>query len=273
MRHPYFITKGLFTFVTVVTVLTANPGIVLTAQAAESAGVPEVTEITIFAAASTTNAITEINTLFESRGLGRTTVAFAASSTLAKQIDMGAPADIYLSANQKWMDFLAEKGMIDAGSRFDLLGNCLVLIAPSRSRLGEIAIVKGIALADLLGQGRLAMGDPAHVPAGIYGQQALVSLGVWDAVAPKLAPTKDVRTALMLVEREECPLGLVYATDAAISAKVRVVGVFPKNCHPAISYPVAVIDGRQGEAPRQYLNFLKTPEARIIFEKYGFSVN
>jgi len=270
MCHPYFITRCLLTFVTVVTVLTANPGIVRPARATESAGV---TEITIFAAASTTNAITEINTLFESRGLGRTTVAFAASSALAKQIDMGAPADIFLSANQKWMDFLAKKGMIDAGSRFDLLGNRLVLIAPSRSRLGEIAIVKGFGLTGLLGQGRLAMGDPAHVPAGIYGQQALVGLGVWDAVAPKIAPTKDVRTALMLVERGECPLGLVYATDAAISNKVRMLGVFPKNCHPAISYPVAVIDGRQGKGPRQYLNFLTTPEARIIFEKYGFSVN
>jgi molybdate transport system substrate-binding protein len=264
MRNPFFIIKCLLSIVAVMTAAPVSPQ---PAQASDPA------EITIFAAASTTNAVTEINALFESRGLGRTKVAFAASSTLAKQIDMGAPADIYLSANQKWMDFLAAKGMIATDSRFDLLGNRLVLIAPTNSQLGEITIVKGFALADLLGQGRLSMGDPAHVPAGIYGKQALASLGVWDAVASKTAPAKDVRTALMLVERGEAPLGLVYATDAAVSTRVRVLGMFPQTCHPAVSYPVAVIDGHQGRGPQRYLDFLKTPEARMIFEKFGFSVN
>lgn len=264
MRLPHCIFIYL---ITTGAMVTAHPDMVQTARAAEPPA------ITIFAAASTTNAITEINALFESRGMGRTKTAFAASSTLAKQIDMGAPADIYLSANQKWMDFLAQKGIIDTPSRFDLLGNRLVLIAPDRSDLKTITIVKGFALADLLGEERLSMGDPAHVPAGIYGKQALVCLGVWDAVGPKIARARDVRTALVLVERGECPLGLVYATDAAMSTRIRVLGIFPQNCHPAVSYPVAVIEGHQGKGPREYLNFLKTPEARVIFEKYGFSVN
>ena len=264
MRHTYCIFTYL---VTTVAMVTAHPVMVQKARAAEPPA------ITIFAAASTTNAISEINAMFQSRAMGRIQAAFAASSTLAKQIDMGAPADIYLSANQRWMDFLAEKGMIDNASRFDLLGNRLVLIAPDRSDLNTITIVKGFSLAGLLGRGRLSMGDPAHVPAGIYGKQALVCLEVWEAVGPKIAPAKDVRTALVLVERGECPLGLVYASDAAISSRIRVLGVLPQDCHPAISYPVAVINGHQGKGPRQYLNFLKSPEARVIFEKYGFSVN
>jgi len=229
-------------------------------------------QVTIFAAASTTNAITEINALFEARGLGRPTVAFAASSTLAKQIDRGAPADIFLSANLKWMDYLNDRGMIEPHSRFDLLGNRVVLIAPADADLKKIPIVPGFPLAALLGEGRLAMGDPAHVPAGMYGKQALVSLGVWDAVAQKLAPSKDVRTALVLVARREAPMGLIYATDAAISDRVRVLGIFPQTSHPAITYPVAILKGRNGDASRQYLKFLTTTEARMIFEKFGFIV-
>lgn len=228
--------------------------------------------ITIFAAASTTNAITEINALFEARGLGRTTVAFAASSTLAKQIDRGAPADIFLSANHQWMDYLTERGTIEAHNRFDLLGNHLVLIAPADADLKGISIVQGFPLATLLGEGRMAMGDPAHVPAGMYGKQALVSLGVWDTVVQKLAPAKDVRTALVLVARREAPMGLVYATDAAISTRVRILAMFPQTSHPAITYPVAIVKGRNNDASRQYLKFLTTPEARMIFEKFGFFV-
>ena len=229
-------------------------------------------QVTIFAAASTTDAITDINALFEGRGYGKTVVAFASSSTLAKQIDNGAPADIFLSANPKWMGYLTARGMIEPDSRFDLLGNRVVLIAPADADLKEIPIVPGFPLAALLGEGRLAMGDPAHVPAGMYGKQALVSLGVWDAVAQKLAPTRDVRTALILVERREAPMGLVYATDAAISARVRVLGVFPQSCHPAITYPVVILKGRSGDASRKYLKFLTTPGARMVFEKYGFLV-
>jgi molybdate transport system substrate-binding protein len=135
-----------------------------------------------------------------------------------------------------------------------------------------VEIAPGFELASLLDGGYLAMGDPDHVPAGIYGKQALVSLGVWDTVARKLAPARDVRTALVLVARREAPMGLVYATDAVISTRVRVLAMFPQTSHPAITYPVAILKGRNGDASRPYLKFLKTPEARTIFEKFGFFV-
>ena len=229
-------------------------------------------EVTVFAAASTTNAITDINRLYDEKGLGKITVSFAASSTLAKQIDNGAPADVYISANVKWMDYLVERDLIEPTTRRDLLSNRIVLIAPTGSRLGEVNIAKGFALAALLDKGRLSLGDPEHVPAGIYGKKALISLGVWDSVKDKLAPAKDVRSALVLVERDEAPIGLVYATDAAITSKVRVIGRFPIDSHPPITYPVAAIKGHDNEAARRYLDFLSSPEAATIFTRYGFSL-
>ena len=229
-------------------------------------------EVTVFAAASTTNAITDINRLYEEKGLGKITVSFAASSTLAKQIDNGAPADIYISANVKWMDYLMERELIEPTTRRDLLSNRIVLIAPSGRSHKDVDITKGFDLAALLDKGRLSMGDPEHVPAGIYGKKALISLGVWDSVKDMLAPAKDVRSALVLVERDEAPIGLVYATDAAITSKVRVIGRFPIDSHPPITYPVAAIKGHDNEAVRQYLDFLDLPEAAAIFTQYGFSL-
>ena len=228
-------------------------------------------EITVFAAASTTNAITDITALFIAETKGRVTTSFASSSTLAKQINQGAPADVYLSANPKWMGFLEKNHMIEPGTRFDLLGNRLVLIAPLDSDMA-VTIVPGFDLAGLLGQEKLAMGDPDHVPAGIYGKQALTFLGVWEGVVSKVARSKDVRAALMLVERGEAPLGIVYATDAAISRKVKVVALFPENTHPAITYPVALVAGKATHGSRAFLEFLKTKGAGAIFEKYGFSL-
>ena len=229
--------------------------------------------MTVFAAASTTNAITEIGKLYSDRHMGRVTPSFASSSTLAKQIESGAPADVYISANKKWMDFLEEKNLIDRGSRLDLLGNRIVLITPMDSTVKSIDVAPGFALATFLGrEGRLSMGDPEHVPAGMYGKQALENLGVWGQVADRLAPMKDVRAALVLVERAEAPLGLVYATDAAISKKVRVVGTFPVTSHPSIVYPVAVVAGGKAKAARDFIDFLRSPESRAIFEKYGFVV-
>lgn len=230
-------------------------------------------EVVVFAAASTTNAITEIGDLFAAGGLGRITTSFASSSTLAKQIASGAPANVYLSANKKWMDFLEEKGLIENATRFDLLGNRIVLIAPLQSSLQSVDVKKGLDLAALLGgDGRLAMGDPAHVPAGMYGKKAMEGLGLWDQVSGRLAPMKDVRAALVLVERAEAPLGQVYATDAAISKKVRVVGTFPVESHPPIVYPVAAVAGQKTDAAARFLEFLKTAEARAVFEKFGFDV-
>jgi molybdate transport system substrate-binding protein len=231
-------------------------------------------DVTVFAAASTTNAVTDIAALYMASHAGDKVVAsFASSSTLAKQIDNGAPADIYLSANTKWMDYLAEHKMLEPASRSDLLGNRIVLIAPGQSSMADIDVKPDFPLAGLLADGRLSMGDPEHVPAGIYGKQALVRLNVWDSVQSKLAPMKDVRAALAMVERGEVPLGLVYATDAAISTKVRVVGVFPQDSHPPIVYPVAIVAGHSSPAAEGFLQFLKSADAKAIFEKYGFSVH
>ncbi|MCJ8499805.1 molybdate ABC transporter substrate-binding protein [Desulfatitalea alkaliphila] len=230
-------------------------------------------EVVVFAAASTTNAITEIGDLFAAAGLGHITTSFASSSTLAKQIAGGAPADVFLSANVKWMDFLEEKEIIDKASRFDLLGNRIVLIAPLQSAMQKVDVRQGLDLAALLGgDGRFSMGDPAHVPAGIYGKTAMEHLGLWGQVKDRLAPMKDVRAALVMVERAEAPMGLVYATDAAISKKVRIVGMFPVESHPSIIYPVAAVAGGKADAAARFLDFLKTAEARAVFENYGFEV-
>lgn len=227
--------------------------------------------VTVFAAASTTNAITDISKMFEAKNKAKVTHSFASSSTLAKQIEQGAPADVFLSADRKWMNYLAEKQSIEPQSRFDLLGNKIVLIAPVSSTV-KITVGPKFDLAKVLGNEKLAMGDPDHVPAGIYGKQALIKLEVWKDVESKVARAKDVRAALALVERGEAPLGIVYSTDAAITKKVKVVGVFPEDSHPPIVYPVALVKGKATPIAKSYLEFLKSADAKTVFEKYGFSV-
>lgn len=228
--------------------------------------------VTVFAAASTTNAVTDIGKLFVEKKMGEFTPSFASSSTLAKQIESGAPANVFISANVKWMDYLQEKKMIDPATRSNLLGNRIVLIAPAESKLNKVDISPNFDLAKLLADGKLAMGDPDHVPAGMYGKKALETLGVWPNVEGSVARAKDVRAALALVERGEAPLGVVYATDAAITDKVKVVGTFPEESHPPIVYPVALVAGAETPVAKSFLEFLKTPEARAIFETYGFTV-
>nr|CBX28308.1 Molybdate-binding periplasmic protein [uncultured Desulfobacterium sp.] len=228
--------------------------------------------ITVFAAASTTNALTEIGKIFSEQKKVEFIPSFASSSALAKQIENQAPANIYISANYKWMDYLEEKQMINSSSRFNLLSNRIVLIVPADSSIKKIDIKANFDLSKLLGNGYLSMGDPDHVPAGIYGKQSLENLGVWGSIKNKVARSKDVRTALMLVERGESPVGIVYATDAAITKKVRIAGMFPKESHSPILYPAALVAGRQTPAALDFMKFLKTPEARVIFEKYGFTV-
>jgi molybdate transport system substrate-binding protein len=246
--------------------MTVMGGFVAQAAAAEN-------EVVVFAAASTTNAITDIGEMYATRGLGHITPSFASSSTLAKQIASGAPADVYLSANKKWMDFLEEKNAVDKATRFDLLGNRIVLIVPLDSSVKRVAVDNKLKLAALLGgEGRLSMGDPDHVPAGMYGKKAMENLGLWEQVQGRLAPMKDVRAALVLVERAEAPLGLVYATDAAISKKVRVAGMFPTQSHPPIVYPVAAVAGGKADAAAAFMGFLKSAEAKAVFAKYGFEV-
>jgi molybdate transport system substrate-binding protein len=230
-------------------------------------------EALVFAAASTTNALTQIGELYETQEKGKVKISFASSSTLAKQIASGAPADVYLSANQKWMNFLEEKATIEKTTRFDILGNRIVLIVPKDSSIQSVDINPELDVQTLLGKnGRLSIGDPGHVPAGMYGKKALEKLGLWPKVDGRLAPMKDVRAALVLVERGEAPLGLVYATDAAISQKVRVVGTFPLESHPPIVYPVAAVTGGNSEAAAAFMDFLKSAGAREIFEKFGFEV-
>lgn len=228
--------------------------------------------LTVFAAASTTNAVTEIGGIFSKRSQVGFRPSFASSSTLAKQIENGAPADIYISASAMWMNYLEQKQMIETGSRIDLLSNRIVLIVPVDSSIDRVQIAPGFDLLNIIGDSRLAMGDPDHVPAGIYGRQALQSLGMWAPIENYVARSKDVRAALALVERGEAPVGLVYATDAAITAKVKVVAAFPQTSHPPIIYPAAVIAGRRSPATDRFMALLRSPEAEAVFKKFGFSV-
>ena len=227
--------------------------------------------IRIFAAASTTNAVGDIIKAYTAQTGKAVVPSFASSSTLAKQIDQGAPADVYLSANPKWMNFIEKKELVEPGTRTNLLGNRITMIQPASGEL-SIKISKDLDLAGILGDDKLAMGDPDHVPAGIYGRKALESLGLWESVSPKVARAKDVRAALALVERAEAPLGIVYATDAAISKKIKVVALFPEETHPPITYPVCIIKGKAGDDTKAFFEFLQSPKAAEIFKTYGFSI-
>ena len=229
-------------------------------------------QVTVMAASSLTDAMRDLGQAWAARGNPAPRFVFAASSVLARQVEQGAPAEIFASADEPWMDYLQQRHLIVTGSRVSPLGNQLVLIAP-RDRPGDIALTPGVDLLARLGpQGRIATGDPSNVPAGKYAQAALTSLGIWDRVAPRLARTENVRAALLLVERGEAPLGIVYATDAAISSGVRVVGTFPDSTHPPIAYPFALtVRGDRPDA-RALLAFLVGPEAAPVYRRLGFSV-
>jgi molybdate transport system substrate-binding protein len=221
----------------------------------------------VFAAASLKNALDDVAALSPSKP----TISYAASSALAKQIENGAPAGIFISADLDWMDYLEQRRLLREGTRRTLLGNRLVLIAPAGSAV-KAEIGPGFPLAKLLGDGRLAIADPASVPAGKYAKAALEKFGVWDSVAAKLAPTENVRAALLLVARGEAPLGTVYATDAAVEPKVRIVAAFPDGSHPAIVYPAALTAAAPATGPAaDFLALISSPAARKVFEKYGFT--
>ncbi|MCZ0812493.1 MAG: molybdate ABC transporter substrate-binding protein [Pseudomonadota bacterium] len=227
--------------------------------------------VTVFAAASMSNAMQEIEDRFEAASGHDLVVSLAGSSALARQIQQGAPADVFISANPGWMDALESEGLIEEGTRFDLLSNAIVLIAHGRDA-APVGIGPGMDLAGLLDGGRLAMAMADAVPAGTYGKASLVSLGLWDDVATDVAQADNVRAALALVAAGEAPYGIVYATDAAASDKVTVVGTFPADSHPPIIYPVADVVGRDTEAEAAFLEFLRGPEARAAFERQGFIV-
>lgn len=229
-------------------------------------------ELTFFAAASLTDALKDVAALWVQQGHTAPRLSFGASSTLARQIEQGAPVNLFASADQKWMDYLAKKNLLAADTRKDLLGNDLVLIVPADKPV-HIDIGPGVDLAALLGPaGRIATGDPAHVPVGIYAEQALKKLGLWDSLSPRLARTDDVRSALLLVERGEAPAGIVYATDAAVSKGVTIAGVFPASSHDPVVYPFAVTKAGDTPEARALLAFLAGPQARAVFVQRGFKV-
>ena len=228
-------------------------------------------DVVVFAAASLKNALDDASAAYEKEKGVRALISYAASSTLAKQVESGAPADIFISADLDWMDYLQKRNLIKSATRVTLLGNKLVLIAPADS-MTKIEIGPGFALADVLGNERLAMADPAAVPAGKYGKAALERLGVWASVSSKVAPAEDVRSALLLVSRGETPLGIVYATDAAADKGVRIVAAFPEETHPPIVYPAAVLAGSGNPDAAAFLDYLKSDQARPFFERQGFTV-
>lgn len=225
-------------------------------------------KILLYAAASTSQAVTEIIKQFNQATPDiKVKVSFASSSTLAKQIEAGAPAHVYISANPKWMDYLQQRHLLVNSSRKDLLRNSLVLITPKNSSIA-VTMDKNTPLVERL-TGKLCLGDPSHVPVGMYAQQALKSLGWWQGVKPHIVGTKDVRAALTFVELGECAAGIVYATDANGSDKIQLIAGFPTESHEPIVYPVAKL-ATVKKSVDHFLEYLSSPKATAIFQKYGF---
>lgn len=224
----------------------------------------------VLAAASLQESLEAAANAWAARGHPRPVLSFAGSSALARQIAAGAPADMFVSADEEWMDFVAAKGLIRPQTRRTLAGNRLVLIAPAARPL-KLAVRPGFPLARALGEGRLAMADPDAVPAGKYGREALTALGVWSDVAPRLVRAENVRAALLLVERGEAAAGVVYATDARASKAVRVVGEFLVKSHRPITYPIAMLSASRHPDADGFRRFLLSPRGRAIFARYGFT--
>lgn len=226
--------------------------------------------VVVFAAASLKESMDEQARAFEAKTGHKVVVSYAASSALARQIEAGAPADVVVSADSEWIDYLEQRKLLAQGTRVDLLRNSLVLVAPARSSV-SLKIAPGFALASALGNDRLAMANPDTVPAGKYGKAALQSLNAWPSVERRVVRAESVRAALTLVARNEAPLGIVYSTDALADRSVRVVDTFPAATHPPIVYPGAVVASSKSAAARAFLDFLKGAEARTIWSKHGFS--
>ena len=244
---------------------------VLTLAAGTAPAAAQGRDVLVFAAASLKNALDEIAAQWQRESGKKAAISYAASNTLIKQIEQGAPADIFISADLDWMDYGQQKGLIKPDTRSNLLGNRLVLVAPKDSNISA-NIQPGFDLAALLKGGRLAMGNVDAVPAGKYGKAALEKLGAWDGVKDKIAQAESVRAALVLVARGEAPLGIVYQTDAASDPTVKIVGTFPENTHPPIIYPVALTKDATGAEAMAFLNFLRSAAARAAFERQGFTV-
>ncbi|MEA2899344.1 MAG: molybdate transport system substrate-binding protein [Bradyrhizobium sp.] len=225
--------------------------------------------LTVFAAASMKNALDDIDAAYTAKTGVKVVASYAASSALARQIEQGAPADVFVSADTDWMDYAITRKTVNEPTRVNLLGNSIVLIAPKDSKIDNVAIGPGFDLAKLAADGKIVTGDVKAVPVGKYAKAALQKLGAWDAAEPKFAMAESVRAALTLVARGEAVLGIVYSTDAKIEPGVKIVGAFPADAHPPIIYPVAATTTAKAEAA-DYLAFLRSSAAKAIFEKYGF---
>ena len=246
--------------------LTIGLGIVALMGASAAAASPP--PVTVFAAASLKNSLDAVDEAYRHKTGATVRAAYAASSALARQIEQGAPAEVFISADSDWMDYAAQHGLVQAGTRRDLLTNHLALIAPAGSKV-QLHIAPEFPLLEALGQGRLAMAG-ADVPAGRYGRQALTALGVWTRADARVVYGDSVRAALAFVSRGEAPLGIVYDTDAKVDPGVRIVDLFPEATHPKILYPVALTRSAQGPGAQTYLAFLESPEAAAIFRRFGF---
>jgi molybdate transport system substrate-binding protein len=227
-------------------------------------------KLTVFAAASLTNALSEVDAQFEKETGVKVVHSFAASSALAKQIESGAPADVFISADLKWMSYLQDKSLINKASKRNLLGNSLVLVTP-KGKFFEVKFDKSFDLSKAF-DGRLCTGDLESVPVGIYSKEALINLAWWKDIKSRIVGAQDVRAALMFVERGECAAGIIYATDAKVSNKVELLGIFPEASHSPVIYPVAATNHAQAKS-MDYLAYLQSPQASAIFKRYGFIVN
>ncbi|EPW6422978.1 TPA: molybdate ABC transporter substrate-binding protein [Vibrio parahaemolyticus] len=226
------------------------------------------TDLKVYAASSMTNAIDEIAQDFKEKYDVTVTPVYGGSSSIARQIINGAPADVFISANTKWMDYLVDEGVIDSDNVTNLVRNSLVLIAPQSSSIAVFNFADAKAWGAALNGSRLALGNPTSVPAGMYAKESLTTLGVWKEIQTKVAPAKNVRLALALVERGEAPLGVVYKTDAQLTSKVKIVGEFASDTHAAIVYPAAVV--KDSTESRQFFQYLKSEDAKRVFAHYGF---
>src|SRR5277367_1674903 len=251
------------TFIAAFAVLIAGTGLTTGARA---------DDVVVFAAASLKDSLDAINADWQKAAGKHATISYAASSALAKQIEAAAPADVFISADLDWMDYLDKKNLIAPGTSHNLLGNSLVLIAPADGSPAAVDIVPGFPLAKMLNGGKLAMADPNAVPAGKYGKAALTKLGVWDAVSGSVAAAENVRACLLLVARGEAPYGIVYKTDAAIEPKVKIVGTFPADSIPPIIYPIAQTVSSKNPDAAAFIAYLSGRDASKQFDHYGFTV-
>ncbi|KAF1691752.1 molybdate ABC transporter substrate-binding protein [Pseudoxanthomonas koreensis] len=236
-----------------------------------SAAAREAAPITVYAAASLKESLDESVAAWRKAGGQPVVVSYAGSSALARQIEQGAPADVFFAADTDWMDYLQQRGLVDASTRRNLLHNTLVLVAPAGSTIAPVALKPGVDIPALLGGGRIALGMTSSVPAGKYARAAFTSLGVWDQVAPRVAESENVRAAVMFVARGETPLGVVYGTDAKAEPRVRVVGTFPAGSHPEIVYPVARLKDSTHPGAKAFVEWLAGPQASAIFKARGFT--